>query len=240
MKENKPIILIIPSLDEYNNLKLSQKYTKIISKNSAVPIISAYYKNINDIIKYIDGIIFSGGVDPNPIFFDIEPRYCNDITPKRDIFEISLCKKAFKMGIPILGICRGIQIIALTFGGNIYQDIHKENSNKSKHYQNFSGKYPFHSINIRKKSKLYNIIKSEKLYVNSFHHQAIKEVPKKFEISAISDDLIIEAIEYKGNKFIIGVQWHPEQMTKSNYNESIFKKFIYEANEYKRRNKNGF
>ena len=227
----KPLILIVPSSDEKKLLKINESYINAVCQKGGIPIISAYYNNecTDEILQNIQGIIFSGGVDPNPIFFGENPMYCNEVSPKRDIFEINLCRKAFKKNIPMLGICRGMQIIALAFGGKIYQDIQKEHFNTFNHFQNFSGKYPFHGVNIIKNTGLYSILQKKRIYVNSFHHQAVCEVPKNFIISAKSDDLIIEAIEYTGKNFIMGVQWHPEQTSQKSIRRYIFKTFIDKA-----------
>lgn len=224
----KPLILIVPSSDEKKLLKINESYINAVCQNGGIPIISAYYNNecTDEILQNIQGIIFSGGVDSNPIFFGENPMYCGEVSPKRDIFEINLCRKAFKKNIPILGICRGMQIIALAFGGKIYQDIQKEHFGTFNHFQNFSGKYPFHGVNIIKNTGLYSILQKKRIYVNSFHHQAVCEVPKNFIISAKSDDLIIEAIEYTGKNFIMGVQWHPEQTSQKSIQRYIFKTFI--------------
>ena len=117
----KPLILIVPSSDEKKLLKINESYINAVCQKGGIPIISAYYNNecTDEILQNIQGIIFSGGVDPNPIFFGENPMYCNEVSPKRDIFEINLCRKAFKKNIPMLGICRGMQIIALVFGGKI-------------------------------------------------------------------------------------------------------------------------
>lgn len=226
-----PRIIIVPSEDENNIYNINERYIKAVSKNGGIPIISAYLgkKYIDEITDIADGIIFSGGNDPNPIFFKENPKYSKNSTPKRDIFEVMLCKKAFEKNIPILGICRGIQIICLAFGGTIYQDIFHRKEYTFNHFQSFSGKYPFHGININKNSNLYKILGKKRIYVNSFHHQGIHTIPKGFKISALSDDIIIEAIEYSGKKFIMGVQWHPEQTFENSIQRNIFKNFIYIA-----------
>ena len=224
----KPRVIIVPSQLDKNTLKVSENYVKAVAENGGIPIISAYLgeKYIEEILNISDGIIFTGGNDPNPIFFGENPTYSLESSPKRDIFEKILCKRAFEENIPMLGICRGMQIIALSLGGKIYQDLQKEKENSFNHYQQFEGNYPYHSIDIKKDTRLFDILGKKKIYVNSFHHQAVSIIPKDFIASAISDDLVIEGMEYLGNNFILGLQFHPEMTDKNNTQRRIFKRFI--------------
>ncbi len=155
-----------------------------------------------------------------------------NISPIRDIIEIELCKTALKKNIPILGICRGCQVLAIASGGNIYQDIYSQYKTNIKHSQQAPKYYPTHNITIESNSKIFNIYNMKRISVNSFHHQSISIVSKEFIISAKSDDNIIEAIEHKYNKFCIGVQWHPETMFERYSNQlELFKAFILSCKE---------
>ena len=162
--------------------------------------------NLEEIEKICDGLILTGSnIDINPIYYGEEDK-------KEKIDEYKTDKKLidlfYKKNKPILGICGGMQSINVHFGGSLYQDIQKHNLENT-----------LHEIKIEKDSFLYKTYGTDKKEVNSFHHQAIKNVAQGFNVTAFSNDNTIEAIE-KGN--VIGVQWHPEKMN----DLSFFKNFI--------------
>lgn len=175
------------------------------------PVISE--KNLQKVCDICDGLIVTGSC------IDIPPRYYNEEPIKNKIYDIDefkLDKKIINIfannNKPILGICGGLQSINVCFGGSLYQNIDNHNLNDSTH-----------EIEIEKNSFLYKTYNSSTLQVNSFHHQAIKSVAPGFNITAKSQDGIIEAIE-KDN--IIGVQWHPEKIKDIKFFSSFIKKFF--------------
>ncbi len=219
----KPIISITSNYSyEKNEFKIQKYYVNSVLKAGGIPIIiSPNLKNeIDEILKISHGLILTGGGDINPLLLKQEPISCGSICPIRDEFELKICRTAVKHNKSVLGICRGIQILAAAFGGEIYQDILKPSI---KHFQNAPSFCPTHSVNIEKNSILMDIFKNDKIYVNSFHHQAVKSINKNFKISAKSNDGIIEAIEHKFKKFVVGVQWHPECIKN---HISLFNEFI--------------
>jgi putative glutamine amidotransferase len=142
--------------------------------------------------------------------------------------EISLFKKAYEKRIPILGICRGMQVINVALGGTLYQDINMQVKNSAGHrFQNSIIVQLHHKVEIIEGSKLYNILGKKDITVNSFHHQSIKDIGKGLRATAYSNDGIIEGIESSKLDFLIGVQWHPEELIeKYPMFKSIFKTFI--------------
>jgi putative glutamine amidotransferase len=190
--------------------------------------------------EMIDGLLLSGGGDVDAVFFDEENHTYNGcFSPIRDAFEIALCKYAVGAGLPILGICRGVQLINVAMGGTLFQDIAAQNPAQPPvaHNQKSPGAYPSHYINIYGGSLLASILETDitgRIRVNSHHHQAVKDVAPGFKICATADDGIIEAIEIADVRpeagaadFILGVQWHPERMAKYHgYARIIFEKFI--------------
>jgi putative glutamine amidotransferase len=141
--------------------------------------------------------------------------YANEISPVRDGMEIFIAQQAIAMDKPILGICRGIQVINIAAGGSIFQDIYAENNSDKriiKHSQQAPRWFQIHNINIQSGTCLQSIFGVETLRVNSFHHQAVSEVAPDFTINAIAEDGIIEAISQENKKFVLGVQWHPENL----------------------------
>ena len=185
-------------------------------------------KDENDIRKtlnLIDGLLIPGGDDIDPKYFSEEP-HPSVVLIDPEIMQFQMCffDKALKKGIPVFGICAGLQIINIACGGNIYQDIPSQYSSPIKHKKDEKEKeHPFHNVKIEKNTKLYNILQKGEISVNSTHHQALKDVAKGFIVTAKAEDGIIEAIESRKHRFVIGVQWHPEDLYKGN---SLFLKLF--------------
>ena len=224
------VINDLGTLKGFKQLRLFHEYIQSVIDAGASPIVLPNTDNLSIIdsqIDIIDGLILTGGYDINPLNFNEEPKeklgyVCNE----RDLYEFYLLKKAMKKQIPILGICRGIQVINVFNGGTLYQDLSYINNSYVKHDQDCEPTFPSHSISIFKNSILYEIL-GDKALVNSYHHLAIKDLAPNFKVSALSKDGIIEAIESTTDELIIGVQWHPELLTK-NYEKmlNLFKYFV--------------
>lgn len=218
------IIIGITHSYENNFIKLSLNYLKALSQFGVTSLIIPYSENIDEILKITDGIILSGGGDLSEYLLseEIDPK-AEDICPQRDIFESELCKKAFEQDIPLLGICRGIQIMNVSLGGKINQHIE---GHMAKYSQVPNKKNTItHNILIKKESPLYKMSKTETAEVNSIHHQCISELSPDLTICAKSRDSVIEAVCAEKKKFFMGVQWHPEKMS-DDFSKNIFKEFI--------------
>ncbi len=213
----KKFILIVPSND-CEKFFINKNYINNIKKFDIPYFICDYsIKNID--YSYIGGILLTGGGDIDPSLYNANKSdKTKDICLERDIFEITLLKDAFKRCIPVLAICKGMQIMNVAFGGTINQHIEG-------HIQKEGKNIPTHYINIKKQSILYSIINKDKIKVNSVHHQVVEKVADGFNIGATCDNMI-EAIEYKDkNRLFIGIQWHPEAMYDEN-SKNIFTYFI--------------
>jgi putative glutamine amidotransferase len=200
-----------------------QNYPFWIIGKDEIEVIELSYKtnNLND-LNLCDGLVLSGGVDimPENIEYENAP---NQFNPSRDSFERAVLSKALLLKIPILGICRGLQLINLHFGGTLILDLGPKNlSHKKFETDNI------HQIEVDEKSKLFEIVSAKKGEVNSAHHQAINQLANCLNTSAKSTDGVIEAVEIadKNKPFLIAVQWHPERMQNQ---ESAFTKNIREA-----------
>lgn len=234
MLKRKPIIGITAAYDFEKGIStLKEDYYDAIMQCGAVPIIipATYDKVMWDEYLYIcDGIIFSGGPDIDATYFGKgNMPYANEISPIRDSMEIYMVKQALAMNIPILGICRGIQVINIAAGGSIFQDIYAENNDKQllKHSQQAPRWFQIHNINILGGTCLHSIFEKDTLKVNSFHHQAVSKIAPGFTIDAYADDGIIEAISHEGKKFVLGVQWHPENLwRKENIHLKLFERLV--------------
>jgi len=189
-------------------------------------------KDYDPYLDILDGIIFTGGLDVSPLSYNENPlKEINRTSSIRDNYEMGLFKKAYERKLPILGICRGLQVANVALGGSLYQDIHVQVPGVLGHQPSAMPNDEFyHSINIKKDSKLFNIFRREKIFVNSLHHQAIKELGAGLVVTALSEDGIIEAVEATDDRFLIGLQFHPEDLTKK-YEEflNIFKELVLAA-----------
>ena len=227
----KPIIGISSSLNEHV-LSVPIDYINAITKFGGVPIILPNLQEdaIESIVELLDGLLLTGGGDIDPTLFNEEPHQnLGTITPERDEFEIAIIQKMMKLNKPIFGICRGLQILNIAIGGDMYQDIYMQSQNKLLQHTQFAPRsHTSHFVHVIEGSKLGDIVQVEKFKVNSFHHQAVRKIPTDFKASAIASDGIIEAFESMNHKFVMGLQWHPEcLLSKNDYASiAIFETFI--------------
>ena len=194
---------------------LREKYYDQVVKAGGSPVLIPPVADKNvllNILERIDGLLLSGGADINPLWLDEEPvPQMGEINAARDLSELLLIRLAFNRQIPILGICRGIQAMAIAVGGSIAQDI---GQTSVKHSQEGGRGEPTHSVTIDENSTVYTLYQQKKLFVNSVHHQAVSKAGNRFRVTAKASDGIIEAIESTEHKAVLGVQWHPEWLGK--------------------------
>lgn len=210
-----PLIGISASRGTHGGSIASGTYVESILKAGGIPIIVPSITDNNtlrEIVKDLDGLVLIGGDDITPIYYNETPLPdINIVDSIRDIYDLTLLKLASDRNIPILGICRGEQLINVAFGGSLYQDIPKQFANKSiEHKQTQPREEGTHLVTIEKNSKLANILGQTEVLTNTYHHQAVKKIAPHFIISAKTSDGITEAIEAYPNRSILGVQWHPE------------------------------
>ncbi len=209
---------------------LRERYYKQVVLAGGVPVIIPPVADtavIINTLQHLDGLILTGGGDHNPLWMGEEPSpRLHNINRERDLAELMLVRLAFNRQIPMLGICRGIQTLAIALGGKVEQDIEQ----RVKHSQDADRSEPTHSVSLVKGSTLYNIYGSERIMVNSFHHQAVSQPGKRFRVIARSADNIIEAIESSEYKSILGVQWHPEWLEEDG--QKIFRWLVEQASEF--------
>ena len=207
-----PIIGITGNYGE-QNCKLAEGYYKQVIAAGGVPMVippSADASVIANMLEHIDALLLSGGADINPLYQGEEPiPRLGGINSERDLPELLITRMAYNRQMPILGICRGIQTLAVALDGKVMQDINTI-GNVVKHSQEADRSTLTHSVFVEEDSTLYNIYKETTLLVNSFHHQAVGETGERFRVVARAKDGIIEAIESREFKSILGVQWHPE------------------------------
>lgn len=196
---------------------LRDRYYKQIVAAGGTPVIIppvADKEVIVNTLEQLDGLILTGGADYNPLWMGEEPStHLHGINRERDLAELLTARLAFNRQIPTLGICRGIQTLAIALGGKVAQDIQEEASPGTviiKHAQDADRSEPTHSVRIADGSILSGIYEGETIHVNSFHHQAVAQPGPHFRITATAPDGTVEAIESTEHKAVMGVQWHPE------------------------------
>lgn len=191
-------------------------YHKQIVAAGGVPVIIPPVADKDVIIntlERLDAIILTGGADYNPLWAGEEPSAkLHHINAQRDLPELLITRLAYNRNIPMLGICRGIQTLAMALDGKVIQDISEAIPNTIKHSQDADTCEPTHSVSVAEGSMLHDVYGKEKLYVNSFHHQAVGDCGPKFIVTAKANDGVVEAIESSEYRKIMGVQWHPECM----------------------------
>ncbi len=200
----------------YRRTYVNEDYVKSVILAGGVPLLLPL-TNDPEIIKgycdLIDGLVLSGGHDVSPLAYGEQPlQKLGHTLPERDVFDKMLIENAFEKELPILGICRGLQILNVTLGGTLYQDLDYIPDCNIKHDQFHDPSLPTHEIAISEGSMLHKIMNDTRIKTNSFHHLAIKNLAEGLVVSARSDDGIIEAVEHEDYEFVIGVQWHPEMM----------------------------
>jgi len=184
-----------------------------------------------------DGILFTGGEDVDPSFYGEQRRYDNvhDHRP-RDEFEFALLEGALARRAPILGICRGVQMINVGFGGTLYQDMKEDAEPKLDHRQTDSGlsrQEPTHGVLVTDPESSLGSIVQGSCRVNSLHHQAVKRVGRGLKVTARSEDGFVEAVEAAdAYPFLMAVQWHPEEMVNDSAPQrEIFAQFVQKCRE---------
>ena len=238
--DQQPLIGITGNFND-GETTLSKRYYDSVIEAGGVPVVIPPVADrhvLANTLDQLDGLLLSGGADLNPLWTGDEPStQLHRINEERDLPELLITRLAYNRQIPILGICRGIQTLAVALGGRVAQDIYEAREQQDgqptakerrifglrnntqptpslapmiKHSQDAGRSELTHSVNIQTGSTLYQIYKQEKIYVNSFHHQAVSDCGKRFRITATAPDGVIEAIESAEFKSILGVQWHPE------------------------------
>lgn len=211
----RPLIGIIASYDEERGAAtLSQTYIDSVVEAGGKPVLIPIIPDeaAEEMLSVVDGLLFPGGVDVDPRLYGERPSiHLGKINPLLDKLEINIARKAIEMNMPILGICRGCQVVTVAAGGDLVQDIPSQVGGAQKHAQSAPRWYGTHEVILEDGSMTYEIFGTKHLVVNSFHHQSIKTPGKGFSVSARALDGIIEACEgLEGFKLLL--QWHPEGM----------------------------
>ncbi len=180
-----------------------------------IPLLDDDPYTLREIYERLDGILIPGGVDINPAEYGeaVRPE-CGNLDPARDRVELQLARWAMEDGKPLLGLCRGLQVVNVACGGTLWQDLASQNSAFHKHdyfpTAGFERDHLAHDVEVVADTRLRRILESPRVMVNSMHHQGIKDLGRGLVASAIAPDGLIEAVEGEDDAFLVAVQWHPE------------------------------
>lgn len=204
----RPLIGITSSKTADGKLAMSQNYLNSVWEAGAVSVLLAYTEDEEKLAEYaqvFDGFLFAGGDDMDPARYGEEVKFDNvEIDADRDRFELGLYKHVKATGKPILGICRGIQVLNVAEGGTLYQHIDGHRQTPT------PGTVTEQPVHVKEGSMLHGLVGKETIFVNSFHHQNIKDLAPTLEIDGVSEDGYIEAVHMENHPFFLAVQWHPE------------------------------
>lgn len=213
----KPVVGVIPLFDEEkDSIWMVPGYMEGIRMAGGIPIIlplKAQEDEIAQVVRMCNGFLFTGGQDVDPALYGA-PRSekCGLANHDRDVLEQRIFEYALTADKPVFGICRGIQLINVLCGGTLYQDLPTEykGTKKTEHHMQPPYDVACHQVEIISNTPLENVLKKSTLSVNSYHHQAIKDLAENLKPMAISEDGLVEAVYMPGKRFIQAVQWHPE------------------------------
>ena len=180
-------------------------------------------------VERLDGLILSGGSDIAPPPGAADPDLYQLTDKSRDIWETALLSAALKMDKPVLGICRGIQLINTALGGTLYADLHTGRPGPVEHQQNQPRAKATHRVTIEAGSRLAAITDCEQIMVNSGHHQGLQNLASTLKAVAWADDGLVEAVEHQNASFVLGVQWHPEGHLTASHSLAVFQAFVQTA-----------
>ena len=222
---------------------MGQRYVHTITEAGGLPWLLPLWSSDETVLRQtyekLDGLFLAGGVDVDPSSYGAaKEEVCLKTDLDRDFTEQTLIRWAREDGKPVLGVCRGIQIINVAFGGTLFQDLtaNREGSIKHDYFpeQGFERNCLSHTTQIDRDSRLGDILKLEDLQVNSMHHQGIDKLAPIFRATAYAPDGLIEALECPNGQFLIGVQWHPEELTRTDEpSRRLFDTFIEQARQFR-------
>lgn len=194
---------------------LYSAYIRALEAAGLAPVLltpSHSARSVRALLDRCAGLVLSGGEDVDPRRYGEAPHPAlGAVAPERDELEMTALAVAFRDGIPVLAICRGVQVLNVYHGGTLYQDIAAQRPTGIPHEQSAPWGERSHRVRVHAGSKLRSIVETDTLQINSFHHQAIKDVAPGLEVTAVAEDGLIEGVEATAHPWVVGVQWHPER-----------------------------
>ncbi|MGN0048589.1 MAG: gamma-glutamyl-gamma-aminobutyrate hydrolase family protein [Bacteroides sp.] len=211
----RPVIGISTS-EEGGKTRVNTVYIRAVEQAGGIPLLLPCTRRpelIADLLQQVDALILTGGADLHPLLYGEEPlQQLEEVDSSRDVYDLLLLHVALKQGMPILGICRGEQLCNVGMGGTLYQDLPSQQPASLMHRQSIPASVGAHTISIEPDSYLHRLLGRPTAVVNSFHHQAIKEVAPGLRVSARAADGVVEAVEGFPTYNLLAVQFHPEHL----------------------------
>lgn len=234
--QHKPLIGITSSLVKNSQgtpvSQLGQAYIDAIEQAGGIPLIFPVGTALEDLpilLDRFDGILLSGGGDIALSRFNGQPHpRVYGVSPERDALELALLKETIRADKPLLAICRGIQVLNVAFGGDLYTHIQDQMERALKHdwFPDHPRDKIAHTVRVEKDSLLCRILSEKEIRVNSLHHQGIARVGEGLTATAYAPDDLVEGLEVIGAKFVVGVQWHPECLPEDPGSQKLFRALI--------------
>ena len=225
---------------------MNQRYLMAVSVVGAVPIMVPLYDDdldtLREIYDRLDAVLLPGGVDMNPTSYgEQKTELCGALDPSRDRVELQLVRWAISDKKPVLGLCRGLQVINVAMGGTLWQDIAAQVDGAIKHdyfpTMGFDRDHLAHPVEIAAGSRMRDLLEEPTAHVNSMHHQGIKLLAPALVASAVAPDGLIEGVESADDHFLVGVQWHPEMLEMQDPHERhLFGEFVHAGREWHQKN----
>lgn len=229
---SKPLIGVIPLVDtEKDSYWMLPGYMDGILMAGGIPVMLPMTSDrevLEQIAETYDGFLFTGGHDVSPALYGESPApVCGECSEARDEMEQILFHMVYEMDKPILGICRGIQLINALLGGTLYQDLPTQHPSEIKHQQTPPYNNPIHEVEIASQTPLHTLLDQSIISVNSYHHQAVKDLSPRLKAMAFSPDGLVEAAYAPDKKYVWAVQWHPEfSFLKDPNSRKLFESFL--------------
>ncbi len=216
--------------DDKESMWMLPGYFDGIKQAGGIPIMFPFTideQEIDRLMAMCNGILFTGGHDVSPSLYGEEALSCVSCCETRDNMETIVLQKVIANNTPALGICRGIQFINAALGGTLYQDLPSQFSTVTEHNQTPPYDVPVHAVEIIKDTPLHKCLDKDQIQVNSYHHQAVKEISPALKPMALSEDGLTEGLYMPDHRFLWAIQWHPEFSYKNDDNSmKIFEAFI--------------
>ena len=211
------LIGLVPSGVEERKISVNQDYVEAVLRAGGIPVL---FPAISDtdrlftLLDRVDGLLLTGGPDIDPSEYgEATLPCCGEISARRDAMELPLCREAIRRRMPLLAICRGLQVLCVALGGTLYQDLSEQLGTEVLHPVYHTPADPVHDVEVAPGTLLSTIVGAGTLGVNSRHHQGIKTIENNLRVCATSADGLIEGIEMPDLPFVLGIQWHPESLS---------------------------
>jgi putative glutamine amidotransferase len=229
-------IIAISATTDSSKIRLSLNYARSLEGAGLIPLIVPPLNDptrAGEILDSAGGLLLTGGEDVNPELYGATPHpKLGEIQPTRDATELALLKAARDRAVPVLAICRGIQLLNVAYGGTLYQDLPSEHPSPVNHNSEQSRDSRTHDVTITPGTRLARATGAVTMAVNSYHHQAARQLGDGLRVTAVASDGVIEGVEVDDPAWwVLGVQWHPEDLTTDvrTWDRGIFKAFAAEV-----------